>query len=270
MSNQTHNGDDVRLVRWYRGAWQTIDELSHITDELAKESMLRGMNSFNELFSAFIAKVLALLAPLPSAVNMGTVLVVAHDYDWWQGALLAVILDFAGYGITEKTVAWWFDDRQPDGKKYTAIVLTVSYYIMLFVIVVWLKGWGVEIIFPILSCILAGFYALVRHDELRTPKRKSAKSQRNLSANESAKAQVVERSKEQESAILDAIQSESRGTGDLAVAFKVSPNTMRNRLYPLVEEGLIEKQGRKWARVSPALPEPPTIHLNGNGAAKHE
>lgn len=153
------------IIRAYRGFWVNIDTLSRVTDDIAKAAMIRGMNSFNELFTAFISKVLAILAPLPSAFNMARIMIDTYHRQVWEGVILAAVLDLIGYGLTEKAVSWWFNAHVPVLKKRIAVALTVAYYIMLFAIVWLIEGAGVAMIFPLLSVIAALFYALVRHEE---------------------------------------------------------------------------------------------------------
>jgi len=155
----------LNIVSRYTNFWNTINDLSEITDKLATTSLKRGMNSFNDIFTAFIAKILPLLAPIPSAFNMARILIEEYQREIWEGVILASILDLIGYGLTEKAVTWWFDKSVPELKRFIGVGLAIFYYVLLFVLVYLIEGPGVGLVFPILSTIAALFYALVRHEE---------------------------------------------------------------------------------------------------------
>ena len=156
----------IRPITHYRNFWLGIEELSLISDETARPALIKFMSSANELFTAFVSKVLPFLAPLPAAFNMGRILVETHGRMPWEGVVLALVIELIGYGVTERTVVWWFDEEQHPLKQYIAVSLSVLYFSLLFGIVYALEGWGVAMIFPALSLIAATFYALVRQDEI--------------------------------------------------------------------------------------------------------
>lgn len=146
----------------YRGFLKSTSEFATITATAGTHVAGQTVDAFNKIMEMLLAKVLPLIAPAPSAINLYTILVNEMDWHWVPSLFAMFVIEFMGFSFAAITVNAWLDQRA-DAERYGSLSGTVGFYVLVFAILYSLKGFSMEhLAWPAFGLLAAPFYGYIQ------------------------------------------------------------------------------------------------------------